>query len=98
MSQNTPANYLVTYDIADPRRLARMFKFLKKHGLPVQYSVFLLQVNAVKMNTLMTHMAKIIDPEADDVRAYRLPENGWQATLGASILPTEILPGTLTLG
>lgn len=95
MSQTASARYLVTYDIADPRRLSRVFRFLKKQGVPVQYSVFLLESNAVKVNELMVKMAKMIHPDADDVRAYRLPDNGWQVSMGASILPDDIMPGGL---
>lgn len=93
MSQHASARWLLTYDIADPRRLGRVFKFLNKHGVPVQYSVFLLEASAEKMASLMTQIAKLIDDDADDVRAYRMPENLWQVTLGASILPEGILPG-----
>lgn len=93
MSQHASARYLVTYDIADPRRLTRLFKFLKKQGVPIQYSVFLVETSAVKMGSLIVQIAKMIDSQADDVRAYRLPESGWQVTLGASILPEDILPG-----
>lgn len=93
MSQHASARWLVTYDIADPRRLGRLFKFLKKQGVPVQYSVFLVAASAVKMGSLIVQIAKIIDADADDVRAYRLPENTWKVTLGSSILPEDILPG-----
>lgn len=93
MSQHASARWLVTYDIADPRRLGRLFKFLKKQGVPVQYSVFLVEASAVKMGSLIVQIAKMIDADADDVRAYRLPENTWKVTLGNSILPEDILPG-----
>lgn len=97
MSQTASARYLVTYDIADKRRLSRVFRTLKKHGLPVQYSVFLVESNAIQLNELMVKIARQINPDADDVRAYRLPDNGWQISMGASILPDDILPGGLTL-
>ena len=93
MSQHASARWIVTYDIADPRRLARLFKFLKKQGVPVQYSVFLVEASAVKMGSLIVQISKMVDADADDVRAYRLPENTWKVTLGASILPDDILPG-----
>jgi len=93
MSQHARARWLVTYDIADPKRLTHLFKFLKKQGVPVQYSVFLVEASAIKMASLIVQIAKMIDSDADDVRAYRLPENTWQATLGASILPEGLLPG-----
>lgn len=98
MAQNDTARYLVTYDIADPKRLSRLFRFLKKQGLPIQYSVFLVESSAVKIGSLMAQIAKMIHKNADDVRAYRLPENGWQVTLGASILPDDVLPGGFDIG
>jgi len=97
MSQNETARYLVTYDIADPRRLTRLFRFMKKQGVPVQYSVFLVETSAAKMGILMSRIATMIHSQADDVRAYRLPENGWQVTLGTSILPEDVLPGGFLL-
>lgn len=93
MSQHASARWLVTYDIADPKRLGRLFKFLKKQGVPVQYSVFLVEASAVKMGDLIVQIAKMINADADDVRAYRLPENAWKVTLGSGILPEDILPG-----
>ncbi len=93
MSQHATARYLVTYDIADPRRLGRVYRFMKKQGVPIQYSVFLVQASATEINQLMVKMAKMIDASADDVRAYRMPERGWEITLGANILPDDILPG-----
>lgn len=93
MSLHASANWLVTYDIADSRRLARLFKYLKKQGIPVQYSVFLVEASAAKMGNLIVQMAKMVDKEADDVRAYRLPERTWKITLGASILPEGMMLG-----
>jgi CRISPR-associated protein Cas2 len=93
MSQHATAQWLVTYDIADPRRLSRLFRYLKKHGVPVQYSVFLVEASAVKMAAMMAHVDSMIHPRADDVRAYCLPDKLWQATLGKSILPAGSLPG-----
>lgn len=93
MSLHASARWLVTYDIADPRRLTRLFKYLKKQGVPVQYSVFLVEASAAKMGSLVVQISKMIDPGADDVRAYHLPENTWKITLGSSILPEDILPG-----
>jgi len=97
MSQNATARYLVTYDITDPRRLAHLFKFLKKQGVPVQYSVFLVEATAAKMASLVVKIASMIDGKTDDVRAYRMPDNGWQVSIGASILPDDVLPGGMLL-
>ena len=90
MSQNETVSWLVIYDIADKRRLASMFKALKKVGVPVQYSVFAVDASLVGMATLMGQLAQLIYPKEDDVRAYRLPANGWRATLGNTILPEGV--------
>jgi CRISPR-associated protein Cas2 len=90
MSLHQTAHWLVTYDIAHPRRLARVFKHLKKEGVPMQYSVFAVEASNAKMGTLMAHLGTLIDLRQDDVRAYRLPENGWRATLGKTMLPEEL--------
>lgn len=90
MAQNQAARWLITYDIAHPRRLARVFKRLKKAGVPVQYSVFSVEGSAALVGTLMAELAGMIDKREDDVRAYRLPAEGWQTTLGASILPDHL--------
>lgn len=87
MSQNQTAQWLVTYDIADPRRLAKVFKHLKKVGVPLQYSVFSVEASSAGMATLMAQLTRLIHAKEDDVRAYRLPKNGWRATLGQDIVP-----------
>lgn len=91
MSQYQSASWLVTYDIADPRRLTRVFKRLKKAGIPIQYSVFSVESNAVAMRMLVAELVKLINVKEDDIRAYRLPDKGWRATLGESILPEGLL-------
>ena len=90
MSQNQTVPWLVVYDISDPRRLARVFKVLKKAGIPVQYSVFAVDASAMGMATLMAQLARSIDAKQDDIRAYRLPQDGWRATLGEAILPDGV--------
>jgi CRISPR-associated protein Cas2 len=93
MAQNESASYLVTYDIANPKRLSRLYRFMKKQGVPVQYSVFQVEASATEIASLMVKIAKMIHPDADDVRAYRVPEKTWVMTLGTSILPEGVLPG-----
>ena len=90
MSQHASARWLVTYDITDDRIRMRVFKLLKKNGVPVQYSVFFVHASAAQMGILMGRLGTLIDKGADDVRAYRLPEDPWKVTMGATILPKSV--------
>lgn len=90
MGQNTPSTWLVAYDISHPKRLARVFKALKREGIPIQYSVFFVHASAPRMDMLMTMLAQLIDKAKDDIRAYRIPATPWQATLGKPILPDDV--------
>lgn len=90
MSARTPARWLVAYDIADRRRLGRVFRLLKKHGVPVQYSLFAVPASAAQMGALVVQIAQLIDPREDDVRAYCLPASGACVTLGAALLPDDL--------
>ena len=90
MSTNQSAQWLVIYDIVEDHCRGQVFKYLKRQGVPVQYSVFAIETSNAKMGAMMAHVATLIDLRADDVRAYRLPENGWRATLGDAMLPEDI--------
>jgi CRISPR-associated protein Cas2 len=91
MSATDRANWLITYDISDKKRLQRVFRLLKKHGIPIQYSVFSITANANEVRSLIAQLATLINAREDDIRAYQLPTNPWQITLGAAILPDGIL-------
>lgn len=56
---------LVTYDIADEKRLRRMFKLLRGYGDHVQYSIFLCQLTDKDMVVLKEKMKDIINHKQD---------------------------------
>lgn len=89
MAVNTPRGWLISYDITHPKRLMRLHRFLRKHAVPVQYSVFHYEGSAAAMGRLMADVEKRIDPKTDDVRGYLLPENLQLDTLGRGGLPTN---------
>lgn len=62
--------YLLCYDIANPRRLQRLQRFMKNEGLPLQYSVFLLHRESIELMQLVEAVRKKIDEKRDDVRIY----------------------------
>lgn len=96
MSQFDSSQWLVCYDIRDKRRLGQVFRYLKKQGVPIQYSVFLVNGSAARMRRILVDLARLIDSRSDDVRAYGLPAHPQYDTIGQSILPINILP-TLSL-
>jgi CRISPR-associated protein Cas2 len=67
------ANYLVCYDISDPRRLARVFKLMKGKGIHLQYSVFHCSFSWPRLLEIKDKLRLIIDERKDDVRIYPLP-------------------------
>ncbi len=67
------ANYLVCYDIREPRRLSRVYKLMKGRGLHIQYSVFHCRLTWNDLSDLKEKLADVIDERADDVRIYPLP-------------------------
>lgn len=91
MALNTPASWLVAYDISDPRRLNRVHRLLKEKGLPVQYSLFSVRDTAQGILRLKTELASLIDTKADDVRIYRLPQTPSFVAIGRPLLPDDLL-------
>jgi len=75
---------LVSYDIADNRRLVKVAKLLEKYGIRVQYSIFLIvECDAAFQKNLQEELLELIDPETDDVRIYRIEGPG--ITLGCAV-------------
>ena len=91
MGVNTAASWIVCYDMADPRRLARIFKLLKAHGIPLQYSVFLIEASSQEMAQLEEKICQLINRTEDDVRVYRLPAGPHRVILGQPLIPAGIL-------
>jgi CRISPR-associated protein Cas2 len=84
------AAWLVCYDIAEPRRLARVWRVVREFGVPVQYSVFWARLNGPGLNAALAEVALRINPRADDVRFYPLPENVRITGIGRDVLPLGV--------
>jgi|SRR5579884_2176310 len=91
MPHTEPRSWLIAYDIADPRRLGRVHRFLKRHAIPVQYSAFVLQANQINLELVLSGIADRIDPACDDIRAYHVPNQCEVKALGRQHLPDGIL-------
>jgi CRISPR-associated protein Cas2 len=81
---------LICYDITDPKRLGRVFRYLKKRAMPLQYSVFLFSGDDRQLERCLAGAAALIDGKNDDLRAYPLPARGFKARLGKAALPEGI--------
>lgn len=66
-------SWIVAYDVSDPKRLARLHRLLRRHALPLQFSLFLAHADDTGVRALMQKIAPLIDLREDDVRAYRVP-------------------------
>lgn len=65
-------DYLVVYDIADGRRLARVARALLDYGARVQNSVFEIRLDDEGLPRLQKRLLRLIDPAADMVKIFRL--------------------------
>ena len=82
---------IICYDIADPKRLGRLFRFLRKCAAPLQYSVFLFSGDDRQLERCLQGLLRLIDTKEDDLRAYPLPARGLRVRLGKPALPEGIL-------
>lgn len=90
MADYAQRSHLICYDIADPRRLGRMHRYLKKHAMAVQYSVFLLECTPARLRQVTQEIQGLLDERADDVRIYTLPSRVKTNTLGNQALTDGI--------
>jgi CRISPR-associated protein Cas2 len=84
------AAWLVCYDIAEPRRLARVGRAAREFSVPLQYSVLWARLDGVGLAAAMGEIATRIDPRCDDVRLYPLPENVQITGLGRDLVPLGV--------
>jgi CRISPR-associated protein Cas2 len=66
---------VVSYDIVNDRRRAKVMKTLEGFGHRVQYSVFECELRPADLEKLKVRLKTLIQIEEDDVRFYDLCEN-----------------------
>lgn len=66
------ALWIVTYDIACPKRWRRVFKLLKSYGRSVQYSVFECRLSKAQSKALQGSLTAIVHAHEDRVHCYPL--------------------------
>lgn len=84
------SDYLICYDIGNPRRLGRIHKALTRQAVALQYSVFLFSGTPRQLQRCLDGLQALMDTRADDIRAYPLPQRGLRLHLGKTLLPSGI--------
>ncbi len=59
--------YLVTYDIREPKRWHKVFRFLKSRGLNVQLSCFEVELEGRELDEVIDRIIELIEPLEDKV-------------------------------
>jgi len=85
-----PYACLIRYDIANPKLLGRVHRFIMTAGVPVQYSVFT-AVLTPPQRQQMADLEMLIDPREDDIRLYPLPGRVTPITLGQQFFPEGVM-------
>jgi CRISPR-associated protein Cas2 len=78
---------LICYDIADPRRLRRVFRELQDVAWPLQKSVFLAELSASDLDALLVRLEQRIEPGEDRLQVFFLREPERSPRLGLAALP-----------
>lgn len=84
-------NYLIGYDISEPKRLQKIYKRLTKYATPIQYSVFLFEGTSSELKNCLDELLKCLNKSEDDLRVYPIHANTKQWQLGKSVLPEGII-------
>lgn len=83
-------DWVIGYDIANPKRLAKVYRRMCAHATPLEYSVFLLVGGERAKESCLAEVEKLINRKEDDVRCYPLPARGYQTRIGRASLPEGI--------
>ncbi|MBT6339968.1 MAG: CRISPR-associated endonuclease Cas2 [Desulfobacula sp.] len=69
----------MAYDISNPKRLSKIHRMIKKHGIAIQKSLFLIKNTENMVNKLLNEISTIMNLKEDDLRAYPIihPREVW---------------------
>ena len=90
-------HWLLAYDVSSDRRRTKLHRFLCEFAMPLQYSVFIAQLDRRGVDTVVRGVAERVHAREDDFRMYPLVAT--PTTLGTSRMPRGILwlPGLVSL-
>ena len=91
MPADEPVDYLVCYDIRDPKRLRRVHRCMRDWGLRLQYSVFYCRLNRRQRKGMVAALAQQIHTQRDDVRIYTIQSARPIRYMGTNPLPEGLM-------
>ena len=97
MPDRRVTDYLVCYDIRDPRRLRRVHRCMREWGTPLQYSVFHCRLSERQRRRVTVDLRRRIDERVDDVRIYSMQTGGAIDFQGVHPLPAGMFINNLVL-
>lgn len=59
--------YLVSYDVRDAKRLREVHKAMKAFGYPLQYSVFVCDLDAIEKIALRQNIGTLVNQREDSI-------------------------------
>ena len=68
--------YVLAYDVRNPKRLQRTHALIKKNGVALQKSVFLIRANHDELASLKKGVLERVNRKEDDVRIYPIRHPG----------------------
>ena len=81
--------YLIAYDIAEPRRLRRVARWLEKKACRCQKSVFLFRGQHEDVVQLLDELQPLIDANADVVQAWSINDESDDGLVRGTPLPVS---------
>lgn len=72
MKHGAKRDFLVTYDICDPKRLRKVHQLMLGHGQAVQYSVFRCFLTPTRKVKLMRRLLEVINSYQDQIILFEL--------------------------
>ncbi len=67
-------SYIICYDISKPKVWRKVYRYLQKQGLRLQWSIFFVKANKAEIEKHKNILFKFIDKE-DDLRVYPVTTN-----------------------
>jgi len=80
MSRNK--TFLIAYDVADSKRLRKVFRIVSDYAIPVQFSVFEASLSTREFQALMEELSAVVDAQFDSIRCYKLSPGALCMALG----------------